>query len=97
VKTCTTTDNSNNLSIICHSGCEIDHSNKYQNGKEGYHQINDPERIKNENTQDPALDQELCIFYPWNLLLNINYKYHYRQQYQHETESSKVFFNDISV
>lgn len=94
-----TTDDGDNFGIICHSGGKINHRNKNQDGKKGHHQINNPEGIE--------MDQEIHqiqfringfgIFYPWNFLLYINYQDNYRQQYKHETESSKVFFYDISV
>ena len=46
VKTGSTTDNGYNFSVICHPGGKINHRNKYQNGKEGHHKINNPERVK---------------------------------------------------
>jgi hypothetical protein len=51
MKTRPTTDNGNDLRIIRHSGCEINHRDEYQDGKESHNQIDDPEGIK--------MDQEI--------------------------------------
>lgn len=99
METGTTAYNGNNFGIICHSGGKINHRNKHQNRQEGHDQVDDPERIKMDKKirQIQFRVYQFSVFNSWNLLLNINYQNHYRQQYQHETKSSKVFFNDIFV
>ena len=46
VKTSSTTDNSNNLCIVCHSGSEENHGDENQNRHKSQNQIKNPVRIK---------------------------------------------------
>ena len=94
MKTCSTADDGNNLSIIRHSGSEENHGDENQNRHKGKNQIQNPKwiKIKQEitNCKSVALN-------PRRFCLHIHNHNDDRQKRQHKNEGSQIFFDDVKI